>query len=665
MSERRIDIQGLRGVAVSVVVLYHAGLLFSGGFLGVDMFFAISGFVITASLTREARGTGRFSLRNFYGRRARRLLPASALAIAFTVALSTLFAAHTAARWTAHSALAALVFNANHYLALFGTDGGYFGADAQSNPLLHLWSLSVEEQFYFVFPALLMWVWARSRRRPATALKLLGVVAAASLACHVYLAHIAPGVAAPTWSFYLAPARAWEFLAGVLAAIAVDRGFRIGGRWKPGLNTAALLTVVAVSLMLDNPSASRVLGPFLAVTATTVLLISGAEGASQPAGFSATRLLQARPLVVVGDISYSWYLWHWPLIVFAHATWPFSPIARPVAALLSLPPAWLSTRLIEQRFRGRSAMDRRRMGILVASSVALPALVAVGLRQAEPQLAAWGESGQFAHHLDTASGCNDDRPLSIRPTDSCIWNDEGANGEMLLIGDSNAGHFSEAALSAAQRHGLRLRIATLDSCPFVQLRVFRNGGVVHGCEQFVSDALAWARANPVRIVVMASASDLYIADSEFALGMPGLPLATAAATKARYWEQALTKTLTGLRSAGVRTLLIHPVPKFPTRWSPAEWSGARFWMGTDSLDEHMSTSVALARQSRGADPERRVLDATGTPGLDPFTFMCPTPSCTVTRDGAVWFRDSRHISVSASESFGTTLSAAVEEALTV
>ena len=153
---RRGDIQGLRALAVLAVVAYHAGSGFSGGYVGVDVFFVISGYVITRMMLSELRGTGRLDLGRFYLRRVRRLLPALSLVLAAVLLLSVAFTALGAQAVTARTGAAAALVNANHYLALFGLDAGYFAIGSKSNPLLHTWSLSVEEQFYLVFPLLIL-----------------------------------------------------------------------------------------------------------------------------------------------------------------------------------------------------------------------------------------------------------------------------------------------------------------------------------------------------------------------------------------------------------------------------------------------------------------------------------------------------------------------------
>jgi peptidoglycan/LPS O-acetylase OafA/YrhL len=666
-SERRPDIQGLRGVSVLLVVLYHAGVAFHGGYVGVDAFFVISGFVITSSLRREREATGRVSLGSFYARRVRRLLPASALATAVALLLSIPLAAIAVGRSAAHTGLAALVFNTNTYLALFGTDGGYFGLDAQSNPLLHLWSLSVEEQFYLVFPLLIALCWRRgsTTHRARVAMAACVAVGLLSLLLHLYLAHLhAPGQTARSLAFYLAPARAWEFLAGATASLAVAARSRARGVLDMPMRAVAAALLVGTALWVNDPALTRVAGPALADGATVALLVLGSAARQIGDRNLMDKVLESRVLTGLGDVSYSWYLWHWPLIVFAHSTFPTSGWARSVAALFSLLPAWASTRLVENRFRYRTAMRRPAFAALVAACLLVPAVAAVALRSVSPVSTANVASGPFRSHLDRLDGCDGEPPFKTSGGTPCVYGPDGA-GEVLLVGDSNASHFSEAAQSATNSLGLRLRISTRRGCAFVEMTEAPLGSQVPDCALFGRETVDWILSNRPRLVLISLASDLYLSGR-----LPGLPstgddASSPAEARSLAYTEALHAFLTRLGDAGVRAVVIHPIPKFERLWDPNEWSRMRGMLGIGHLRPQMDTDLARDRQRAGLLAEQEALAGTAAVGYDPFDDVCPTDPCSAIRDGIWWYRDGRHISVDASLRLAPRLLDVIRQALEV
>ncbi|MFL1875525.1 acyltransferase family protein, partial [Hansschlegelia beijingensis] len=326
----RPEIDGLRAVAVLAVLLFHATGMLPGGFAGVDVFFVISGYVITSMLATEL-DAGRFSLVRFYERRVRRLFPALAVTILVTAAASAMILLPLDLKAMGKSAVAAALMVSN---VLFWDEAGYFDAAAQTKPLLHTWSLAIEEQFYLVYPLLLAGLWKFGRRGLLWTLALLFGL---SLAAAVWMA---PGQ--PLTAFYLAPFRLWELMLGGLIALRPVR--RLEGDVFAGLGVA----MIAVSFFIFNAESDFPGWPALLPTVGTALVLNGAR-----AGTAVARALAAPPAVFVGKISYSLYLVHWPLIVLLE----YRDNARlglmgGLAVIgVSLLLAWLSWRFVEQPFR--------------------------------------------------------------------------------------------------------------------------------------------------------------------------------------------------------------------------------------------------------------------------------------------------------------------------
>ncbi|MGB5080253.1 MAG: acyltransferase, partial [Burkholderiales bacterium] len=294
----RADIDGLRALAVTPVLLYHAGVPgFPGGFVGVDIFFVISGYLICGMIDADIRKET-FSLGNFYKRRALRILPALFVMFLVTSILAYVYCLPVELEDYARSLASAAGSISNIYFA--GT-AGYFDAPAETKPLLHTWSLGVEEQFYLIVPLLMLLAW---RVAPKRAGLLFAVAAALSFA-----AAIAVSYRNTTFVFYLTPFRAWELALGALLSI----GFLPAPRtafWKTACGAMGMLLVLG-AIFLGSPSAPLLLMTALASIGATLVIASSENGVS-----TVGRLLSLRPIVFIGLISYSLYLWHWPLIVF-------------------------------------------------------------------------------------------------------------------------------------------------------------------------------------------------------------------------------------------------------------------------------------------------------------------------------------------------------------
>ncbi|OLP59023.1 hypothetical protein BJF93_03585 [Xaviernesmea oryzae] len=434
VSGYRADIDGLRAIAVGAVVIFHTGISpLRGGFVGVDIFLVISGYLISGILLKEL-GRGGISLAAFYERRVRRILPAMLVMIAVVLAAAPFFLFHPEIRITALTAIASLVSAANLYLL---STAGYFEADVTTQPLLHMWSLGVEEQFYLFFPLLLIAL-RNSRRMIAPA---IAILAAASFVACVVLTYYDRDAA-----YYFPLTRAWELMAGALLVV-----FPLPKlpRWMREAGALAALGLLAVSLFkIHGGMAFPGYVALAPCAAAAALMAVGGQG-----GSAVSRLLALPPMAFLGRISYSLYLWHWPIFV-GYRLWAArdpSPIEAVLMVLAAVLAAILSWRFVEQPFRTKTIVLSRKAVFTAATGVsaALAAIAGIFYLQAVTQGAPRNEAERLASYL-----AYDDTPayrrgqcfllghraaLSDYNRGACATAEAG-KPNILLVGDSHAAH---------------------------------------------------------------------------------------------------------------------------------------------------------------------------------------------------------------------------------
>jgi peptidoglycan/LPS O-acetylase OafA/YrhL len=641
-SVRRADIQGLRAVAVLLVVAYHAGLPVPGGFSGVDVFFAISGFVITATLVRELAAQGRIDLPRFYARRIRRLLPALAVMLSVVALLGTFASPLSTQRLGALTGIAASVFAANGYL--YQVTAGYFAAGSELQPLLHTWTLAVEEQFYLGFPALLLLGWwlLRSRRLGAvgavTTISALSFVLALNLSSGMTL----PGIEQPeVFSFYSAPTRAWEFGLGALVALAAPWLGRLSALVAAVLGVAGLaavgLTAFAVTETLGDPR-----DLVLPVVGTCAVLLAGRGPAA--------RLLGTRPFVWVGDLSYSLYLWHWPLIVFARALWPDSHAVL-AAAAFSIVPAWISYRWVENpirvgpRFRGRAVVALAAVCVLVPVGASGALVLFHDSLLKSHALGAWQNAS--TPHADQTRGCEGPDLADAQRLERCTWRLKSPRGRIALVGDSQAGQFTEPVVRAARRAGYDATVLTMNSCPLVSVHVSGMSADPAACLRFNAQTLdVLLRLRP-DVVVVASRTDYYVG---------------GATAKAELWHRKLGSVIGRLNAVGSHVVVIHPIPVL----AAAPYGCAVYSILVKSCIGGVARQVADdERRLAVAAESAAVAGALDASVLDFDDELCDALRCSGAKGGVWWYRDVSHLSVGGSlrltERFSQILEADVAE----
>ena len=368
----RPEVDGLRAVAVLAVVFFHAGLGVPGGYVGVDVFFVISGYLITSLIAKDLQA-GTFSFAGFWARRARRILPALVVVVVAVLALGWVLLLPDDFASLGKAALWQSFFAANFYAWM---DTGYFVPAADQKPLLHLWSLAVEEQFYFLFPAFMVAFWGRGPRVWKAFKIVLGAGILASFAFSVFTVAFYKGVA-----FYWLPSRAWELGLGAALAMMPDRAIPRGGRVRETLAWGGLAAIVASCFLLTDETPFPGLAALPACMGTAAVILACTRTPENPLPV-AGRLLALRPVVFVGLISYSFYLWHWPLFAFANY-WAFvtPPVwLRLVLAAAGFGLAVLSWKFVEVPVRSSRRAKRPAFVLPLAGAVlATVALLGAGV----------------------------------------------------------------------------------------------------------------------------------------------------------------------------------------------------------------------------------------------------------------------------------------------
>jgi peptidoglycan/LPS O-acetylase OafA/YrhL len=591
----RRDVDGLRAVAVTSVVLFHTGLgAIKGGFVGVDIFFVISGFLIGGIVDREIAG-GSFSFARFYVRRARRIAPALLAVSIATLLLGLILLGPSELRRLAASIGAAIGGTSNLWFFL---SANYFAPDARVEPFLMTWSLGIEEQFYVLLPPLLLVLRRVDRRATMPA---MAVMTLASFALSIVLTDRNPSAA-----FYLLPTRAWELGIGVLLALLLDaRPARLTRGVREGLGVIGLGAIIAAITLFDEHLPFPGFAALLPVLGTAALIAADGSAINR-------RLLAAAPLVGIGLISYSWYLWHWPLIALTRVVSAAPPtvwqLLVVVAASLIL--AWLSWRFIERPFRHPSKQPSNG-AVLVQYGMALAAVMglsgAIYAANGLPQRMNPDVKRVEAILAESRGGpClanyGDDRPSMSA---SCV----GAPvPRIALLGDSHAAALGTAFRAAAAAHGHGFVQFTKASCPALlgATRAMPNHpGHAGECLRYNDAAIeAVARDPAIDTVIITGFWQVPFDPSAIAGGDAYVDGNGSARPSETEFATAIRRTAARLRGAGKIVVVLADVP------------GLRF----DPARHAMTGFLSLRRAAEGlVSPAFEPID-----GQIPRAFVSPT-----------------------------------------
>ena len=701
----RPDIEGLRAVAVLAVVLFHGGVPgVGGGFIGVDVFFVISGFLITGLLWREVSSAGTVRLRGFYGARARRLLPASATVGVVVVLCSAALLPPLQARRIIGDGIASALYVSNVRFALQGTD--YFTAPIISpSPFQHYWSLGVEEQFYLVWPAVIIataWLVRRARRRTgpeATSsagpyLAVLVLVGAVSFAASLVITRLAPPVA-----FFSLPTRAWELALGGVVALTVSYWRRLSPL------PAAVAGWAGLAVILLGCTRFGATTPFPGTAALVPVvgaaLVIGAGCAAPARGVGC--FLALRPMRAIGRVSYSWYLWHWPVqLVLVSMTLPGHPMTGRLVgglegAVLSLGLAALTLRFIENPLRyaepvrhsaGRSlALGGAATAVAVSVGVAMlvvvpdpvgrgPAASALtvtaapvpagrnielydaavqhAFAQVQAAVSASADLRAVPSNLDPplalveAEGPSIDRygcTLKILEVDQpeCATGDTASTTTVALIGDSNAAMWGAAFQQVAAQRRWRLETLTKAGCPPLDLPYIN--GILHReyteCEQWRGRITARLQSEHPRLVVLTM--------SRTGRGQGLTPYDSA-------WIDSVTRLVRQLRGTGTQVLVLGPIPD-PHSYVP------------DCLSSHLDDAMgcmqsrSMAVSEPGIAAETSAAQAGGGQYADLTALFCTADRCPVIVGNTPVYFDRTHLTVEYARLLTPVIGALIDRAL--
>jgi peptidoglycan/LPS O-acetylase OafA/YrhL len=643
----RKDIDGLRAIAVLLVVLFHAKVPgFSGGFVGVDVFFVISGFLITGLIANDVTA-GRFSFAQFYHRRIRRIVPALVVVyLASTLAALLLMLPRDAAEF-GRSLRDSALFASNFH---FYSQAGYFDGPSDLKPLLHTWSLSIEEQFYVVWPALLLLI---ARRWLCWLPHIVAVAGLTSLAAFMGMVVLRPEAA-----FFLTPFRAWELMLGAFLALMRHQP-ELSMPRRQGLAAIGLLLIVVPAVTADGDTDLGMLATVWACAGAALLLLAGPDTTTN-------RLLSLKPAVAVGLISYSLYLWHWPFLAFARYYFDRPLAWLEVGALIfaSFVAATLTYFLVERPARTIKLARMRPLiggGLLALATVAL-AGDSVGknggwtfnidprLRQLDAAVRSVNIYRKRCFGVDKAFG-NDD---------ACTFGHARENGsyDMAIFGDSHADHFVPAIALLAKKAGLSGRQITVGGC--LVLLGYDNRSPYRRksrCPASPKAMVRFVEQNPgLKLAVLAHRWSIYngrpYVDGDEAKTIFLLTSANDALTPQRsaaILHQSLEQTLDFFAERGITVLLLGEVPsmgKDQTRClARAIKNGSRLEDCGRSIDavqgEIGQTNAflsALASKRRGVF------------FFSPASVLCRAGWCPAVRNGVVMYRDSSHLNRAGAES---------------
>ncbi|HET9163199.1 MAG TPA: acyltransferase family protein [Solirubrobacterales bacterium] len=658
----------MRAVAIGAVLLCHAGVPFlAGGYVGVDVFFVVSGFLITRLLLAELDRTGGISLRRFYARRARRLLPLTAVLLAAVGVLSLLLLSPLRAVEVSGDIVSSATYTANWHFASQSVD--YFAQGVEPSPVLHLWSLAIEEQFYLAWPTLLLavtWLWRRrgGSVRPAIWLT-LAIVLVGSLALGIHLTDEQPASA-----YFSTFGRAWELALG--AVLALLGTVRIPRTVAAAIGWGGLGAIVYAAFAFDASTPFPGVAALLPTVGTACVILAGSSVQARETGAPAG-LLSLSPVRYVGRISYSWYLWHWPALIFAALLWgPLSVAAGIAAVAASWLPTAASHRWIEDPIRLSRVLALRPNRALAIGLACTAVGISTGvlLTDLQPKLRTAPLSDVRGAAALSDQPYPQQRAAAVRPSplraqadrsrmyyegclvgidgtnsNRCLYGDPQGRRTLILFGDSHALQYSPALEALATKHDWRLIVLTKAECTpgEVQIRSMV-------AEREYSQCDAW-REKELRRIEMGAGSTVVVISGDTVYtpyGEDGEELSGAAAATAM--EAGYVATLRRIHRAGLRTVVIKD-PPVSTSNVPSCVSEKLQHLRSCAFPRVPDRETEFDARAAKATPGAHLINVTGE--------ICPQNLCRAVIGNALVYRDKSHLTAT----YARTLAPSIERGL--
>ncbi|WP_425565402.1 acyltransferase family protein [Sphingomonas limnosediminicola] len=620
----RPDVEGLRAIAVILVVAFHYGVAeLSGGFIGVDVFFVISGFVITRMLQAEFQSRATIDLIGFYGKRARRLLPACGAMVVATLIASTMVFSPVEMKSVAKGGVASSLYFSNFWFMSQSWD--YFAPESAMNPFLHTWTLSVEEQFYLIWPTILLCTLRLPRRWQ---ILIFGLIVTASFGASAWIIRLQPAVA-----FYASPLRAWEFGLGALVT------YSRSAKWGALAATTGLVAIGWSAVALSENSTFPGLSALSPGLGTVAILYAGGRRNLVSSG------LGSPPFQWVGRLSYSIYLWHWPMIVLALAAYPdLGLTGRCACAMTTLLLAWMSFTGLEHPIRTNAwLIAKRERSIALAAALTAAAAIASSclwgfgfLQTTRP------EQREITAAANERSQLPGDCLLYFTVAQPKACSFLKGREALVLLGDSHAAQLFTPARWVAQALGMRMVTYLKSSCPISDVEVFNNR--LHRlnpeCGQWRRSVFrALARLRPAVIVVSQSSMG-YVKGSDRSGGTITIERPD--------WAQGTRRSLRYLAGTGARVFVVEDSPRmqFAVPNCLSRIAYLNLPPGTCDRPRQRVLDDQLARVEADAAIKAGVQYVT-TQDL-----YCSRTTCAAKRDGRIVYRDGNHIT----EAFARSLS---------